>query len=81
MILLPDTNPQGALSIARSLRNKVEALGIAHVEDQHLTISIGVTSVIPTRKYSPDKLVKAADQEMYRAKKQGKNCVKYRLLE
>ena len=43
---------------------------------QRVTISLGVASTVPERSSSPEVLLSAADQAVYRAKREGRNCVK-----
>ena len=37
-------------------------------------MSLGVATTIPTSKGSPEKLIKAADKALYKAKLKGRNC-------
>jgi len=41
----------------------------------HVTVSLGVASVVPTQGVAPATLVAAADRALYRAKRSGRNCV------
>ena len=36
---------------------------------------MGVSSVIPTQKLSPDRLIDMTDNALYEAKAQGRNCI------
>ncbi len=75
VILLAKCNTQEALELAEHLRHAVEARAIAHQKSNigHVSISIGVTSLIPSQTTSADQLVKIADQALYRAKDLGRN--------
>ncbi len=75
--ILPDTNLNGALTIAERMRQAVFDLGIAHSGSllQRLTLSIGVACQIPTRGSTSDSLIKAADAALYQAKRGGRNRV------
>ena len=42
---------------------------------EHVTLSLGVTSVLPDQKVAPMDLIKAADASLYQAKRQGRNQV------
>lgn len=78
MVILPDTNADGALKIAESMRAEVEALELEHAFSdvaKHVTISLGVVTQIPLSGTAVSHLVGAADRSLYRAKHSGRNCV------
>jgi len=79
VILLPETGVQGALSVAETMRARVEARKIPHEQSKvaaHLTISVGVATAVPERDSEPAALLAAADQALYEAKNQGRNQVR-----
>lgn len=75
-VLMPATEPEGALLVAERIRAAVEALHLPHsgsdVAD-HVTISVGVASILATNSGMPARLVAAADAALYRAKHEGRN--------
>lgn len=76
VIVLPDTDPQGAAMIAEKLRSAVEALQIEHTHSQtadHVTISLGVASTMPREGGIPAALIEMADEALYKAKETGRN--------
>ncbi|WKY46421.1 diguanylate cyclase [Eubacteriaceae bacterium ES3] len=78
VILLPEANEIEALKTSQMLRQKIEESGIPHSESlvkDCVTVSIGVSSIIPTVKVGPEKLVEQADTALYRAKNNGRNQV------
>ena len=75
VVLLPHCKKSSAMRIARRLGEKVENLLPAGIS---ITTSIGVTQVPKSLKPDLDKMFKAADQAVYRAKKRGRNCVSFR---
>lgn len=80
VMLLPDTDKRGALLIAETVRENVEALGIAHAHSQVakvVTMSLGVVSVIPQVGQDPMKLVQLADKALYQAKESGRNQAQF----
>ena len=78
MAVLPDTNADGALALANSMRGEVEMLDIEHAHSQvasHVTISLGVITQIPVHNTAVSHMIGAADRALYQAKRQGRNCV------
>ena len=78
--ILGDTPLEGGLQIAEQIRASVEALQIPHKAakyHQYVTLSIGVTSTLPTHDTQPETILIAADRAMYNAKHEGKNRVAY----
>ncbi len=84
LVLLPDTPIQGAVAIAEGMRAGVESLGIAHTRSQvsdWVTISLGVSTAVPTLDVSPTTLVAAAQQALGQAKHGGRNRVMVHVLD
>jgi two-component system chemotaxis family response regulator WspR len=77
-LVLPNTSQGGARLMAEKLRMTVEALKIPHIspaEGSSLTISIGLSTVIPQTGSSCRDLISAADKGLYLAKNNGRNQV------
>ncbi|WP_295404699.1 GGDEF domain-containing protein [uncultured Thiocystis sp.] len=76
---LPETDRDLACSIAERLRLLVEGLGLPHPASrvgQLITVSIGVSAMVPVGEQSPSDLIGQADQALYQAKDEGRNrCV------
>jgi diguanylate cyclase (GGDEF)-like protein/PAS domain S-box-containing protein len=73
VIVLPDTNLDGAAHKAETLRQKAQDRDIpGHDGPVHITISIGVAAYVSG---PPEDLVHAADLAMYQAKNSGRNAV------
>ncbi len=78
IFLLPSTCLEGGARFAERVRQRVEALALAHRSSSALpmvTLSLGVAACIPQPDKSPDALVKAADEALYQAKELGRNRV------
>ena len=76
VILLPQTPLEGALQVAETVRQQVEGLGLKHAASDVkpvVTLSLGVASLIPALDGDGDRLIKAADEALYHAKKTGRN--------
>ncbi len=76
--VLPNTNTDIALELAEKLRLSVMALQIPHAYSTAadcVTISLGVSTLIPTTDLSCDILIKNADEALYLSKKSGRNMV------
>jgi len=78
VLVLPSMSREHMEGQADKLQAAVHALGIAHASssnDARVTVSVGGASMVPQRGGSQEKLVEAADQALYRAKRGGKNRV------
>jgi diguanylate cyclase (GGDEF)-like protein len=76
-LLLPGLDIDRAKSLAEEVRRTVEDLLINHSESPcgHVTVSIGVESVVPQSYQTSADLVEAADRALYDAKRRGRNKV------
>lgn len=77
-VILPNTEAEGAAQIAEAIRAEVKALEIAHTNSQvsnHLTLSLGVASTVPSPESSPAALIAAADWALYQSKAEGRDRV------
>ncbi|MGD8191948.1 sensor domain-containing diguanylate cyclase [Brevibacillus ginsengisoli] len=78
VIILPQTDLEGAATVARKLREQIQALRITHMyskSSQYVSISLGVACTHPALSSHPEELIRMADQALYRAKREGGNRV------
>lgn len=77
-ILLPGTDVDGARLFAETVRVGVSSLDMAHTASRFgtVTISLGVAAWVPQAAELPDAMVKAADDALYQAKRDGRNTVR-----
>jgi diguanylate cyclase (GGDEF)-like protein/PAS domain S-box-containing protein len=76
-IVMPNTDLAGAQAVAERVCRIVRDLAIPHVDSAtapHVTISLGVSALVPTPGNSLDTLIATADAALYRAKDSGRNC-------
>ncbi|MBF0153536.1 MAG: diguanylate cyclase [Magnetococcales bacterium] len=76
--VLPDTNTDGALGVANKLLHAVRELTIPHQHSKvadHVTMSIGVATLVPEAEQDPGILIDMADQALYIAKEGGRNRI------
>jgi diguanylate cyclase (GGDEF)-like protein len=76
-VVLPATDAREASRIGEAVRARVEALALAHAGSQSgvVTVSVGIATATPGAPRTPEALVAAADQALYRAKGKGRNRV------
>ncbi|WP_044413832.1 diguanylate cyclase [Thiomicrospira microaerophila] len=79
VVILPDTDLDGAMQVAQGLHDEVNRLAIEHSFSPvapHITISLGVASLTaePGIETLPD-LLKQADDALYQAKETGRNRI------
>jgi diguanylate cyclase (GGDEF)-like protein len=77
-IVLPNLTAQEAMPLAEKIRAAVEDFRFPNEQSlpgKRLTISIGVAQHTETMKSTND-LIEAADNALYRAKNEGRNCVR-----
>ncbi|MBF0345340.1 MAG: GGDEF domain-containing protein [Nitrospirae bacterium] len=78
VVVLPTTDENGALLIAESIRDSIEALSIPHRMSKvsnHLTISMGVCVMTASLVDYKDVHFQRADEALYQAKNEGRNRV------
>jgi diguanylate cyclase (GGDEF)-like protein len=74
-VLLPNTDLEGALTVASNIRAEVESMHIPCANElaAKMTISIGVNAQRPSRSCSLISFISGADEALYKAKLLGRN--------
>ena len=76
--VLPGKDANEAMNIANCLRQAILSLAIPHAYSSthsHLTASMGIATTTPEQPLSPDDLLNKADQQLYHAKRRGRNRI------
>lgn len=77
-VILPETSEDDALKIAETILADLESLQIPHAGSEvakHVTLSVGVATMIPNQPDSEDFLRLSADRALYQAKRTGRKQV------
>ena len=80
ILVLPNTEKDGAFLIAERIMKKLKRKAIPHQKStisKFVSISIGISTIIPNVKKSPKELISLADQALYLSKEQGRNRISY----
>ena len=83
-VILPHTEGKGAIKVAQEIHEQVQQLEMEHSSskiDKYITLSIGVSSIIPDTQILPHNLISAADSALYDAKLEGRDRTIYRSVE
>lgn len=77
LILLPDTDANGAVDVAKRVLAAVAALNIAHSDSPfgRVTVSIGISERVPGPSHTFRDLLESADRALYTSKQEGRNAL------
>ncbi len=78
IIVLPNTDLNGAIKIAKEIQEKLKNLNIKHNSSEigNVSLSIGITSIYDYNVgIEEDKIIKEADEALYKAKENGRNRI------
>jgi diguanylate cyclase (GGDEF)-like protein len=76
VVILPNTGPEGAIKVAENICLQIRLLGIVHERSKvssQITLSLGISSLIPNLQIQADRLITTADKALYQAKEKGRN--------
>ena len=75
-VILPNTDTHGAWRIAQKIHENIRELKIEHApdnEEKYVTVTMGVSTVLPGHNSTAQMLIQASDLALYHAKQQGRN--------
>ncbi len=79
IILLPETDAIGAAHVAELVRKSLQECKIPHGGSSvcgYVTVSLGVATCVPNASLQVDDVIQAADEALYEAKRQGRDCLR-----
>ncbi|NET00173.1 MAG: diguanylate cyclase [Sphaerospermopsis sp. SIO1G1] len=74
-IILPKTDSQGAIYLGKLMREQVEQVKLNNPEltdGKNFSLSIGVATIVPSKKMIPQSLIDLVEQAIYKSKLSGK---------
>jgi two-component system chemotaxis family response regulator WspR len=77
-VILPSTDLEGARLMGDRLRDAVVDMNVPHAPQdgaRRVTISVGCASTYPNSNQTYHQLLQTSDDQLYAAKKAGRNCV------
>jgi diguanylate cyclase (GGDEF)-like protein len=78
VVLLPNTPLTGAVAVAKVMQAEIKALQLPHQDSEvapDVTMSFGVSCLIPSDCQGPEQLLQQVDQALYQAKTAGRNQI------
>lgn len=78
IILLYDTEIDAAKELCAKIQNRLKNLdGFGHegIKTHAITLSFGISTIVPNENNNEEDLIKKADSALYQAKETGRNCI------
>ena len=75
-IILPHTDLAGVVTVVKMIQQALADLKIPHLQsdcNQYVTLSLGISSLVPSPDLTPEEFIKIADRALYEAKEKGRN--------
>lgn len=83
-IILPNTDLQGALFIAKNIKQELAQKQLPHSQSsvsQYVTCSMGISTIVPNSQQTANTMIEMADKLLYQAKNAGRNQIAVNRLE
>ena len=83
-IILPNTYIEGGIHVAQLIQHNIKQLQIVHSQSsasEFVTLSMGVSCIIPQLNLAPNQLIDITDEALYIAKAQGRNRLVGKVLQ
>jgi diguanylate cyclase (GGDEF)-like protein len=77
-VVLPFTSIEGAKQVAQGVSEAINSLHLPHPKSSvshYLTLSLGISCIVPQPELSLETLIATADKALYQAKEQGRDCM------
>lgn len=75
-IILPNTDLAGVIQVVQMIQQALAELKIPHLQsdcNQYITLSLGISSLVPSADLTPEQFIKIVDLALYDAKDKGRN--------
>ena len=78
VLIAYDTQPEGAQKLGEAICRTIAELALPHPHSPYgkVTVSIGIAVLMPGEEMEPGELIRRADDALYRAKSEGRNCIR-----
>jgi diguanylate cyclase (GGDEF)-like protein len=76
VLVLPQTDPEGARTLVAAMLERIDALAIEHLGSDcapFVSVSVGAVSLVPSETQAPGDVLEQADRLLYEAKKGGRH--------
>jgi diguanylate cyclase (GGDEF)-like protein len=78
IIVMYDTDTRGALELCTTIQENlkvVEHFDANNLKIKSITLSFGISSIMPNKDNNFESLIRGADSALYKAKNSGRNCI------